>query len=166
MKLNVRQITVFGMLGGVMFASKLVLDAFPNIHLLGMFTISFTLVYGKKALYPIYTYVLVLGIFGGFAAWWVPHLYVWTILWAVTMLLPKDLPNLAYMLLCAAHGFLYGVLYAPSQAILFGLDLQGTLAWIASGLPFDLIHGVSNFICAALIPSVTRAIRLGERMTH
>lgn len=167
MKLTVKEITVFGMLGALMFASKLVLDVLPNIHLLGMFTISFTVIYRKKALYPIYTYVLTLGIFSGFATWWIPHLYVWTVLWAAAMLLPQNLsPKTApivYMLLCAAHGFLYGVLYAPSQALLFGLDLHGTLAWIAAGLPFDIIHGVSNFFCASLVIPVTKAIRLAER---
>ena len=150
-----------------MLASKWVLDVLPNIHLLGMFTIAFTVVYRKKALYPIYTYVLLLGMFSGFATWWIPHLYVWTVLWGAAMLLPRKMPPkvapVVYMLLCAAHGFLYGVLYAPTQAILFGLDLKGMVAWIAAGLPFDLIHGVSNFCCGALVIPVSRAIRLAEK---
>ena len=167
MKLTVREISVFGMLGAVMFASKLVLDAFPNMHLLGMFTIAFTLVYRKKALYPIYTYILLLGMFSGFANWWIPHLYLWTVLWGATVLLPRDLsPKAApvvYMLLNAAHGFLYGVLCAPTQALLFGLDFHGMLAWIVSGLPFDFIHGVSNFAFGALVVPVVKAIRLAEK---
>ena len=166
MKLTVREITVFGMLGAVMYASKIVLEFLPNIHLLGVFTITFTLVYRKKALYPIYTYVLLLGILNGFSTWWIPHLYLWTALWGAAMLLPRELPKklapLLYMCLCAAHGFLYGVLYAPAQAILFGLDFKGTIAWIAAGLPFDMIHGVSNFFCAALIPPLVRALRIAE----
>ena len=92
MKLTVREIAVFGMLGGVMYASKVLMDVFPNIHLLGMFTMAFTLQYGKKALYPVYIYVLILGLFSGFAAWWVPHLYLWAVLWGVTMCLPRNLP--------------------------------------------------------------------------
>lgn len=164
MKLTIRETAVFGMLGGVMYASKLVLDVLPNIHLLGMFTMAFTLVYRGKALYPIYTYVLMLGIFNGFSPWWVPQLYVWTILWGITMLLPRrKLPVPVYMIICGAHGLLYGVLYAPAQALLFGLDWNGMLAWIAAGLPFDLIHAVSNFCCAALIMPVTKAIALAER---
>ena len=167
MKLTVREISVFGMLGAVMLASKWVLDAFPNMHLLGMFTIAFTLVYRRKALYPIYTYVLLLGMFSGFANWWIPHLYLWTVLWGATMLLPRNIsPKAApivYMLLNAAHGFLYGVLYAPTQALLFGLDLQGMIAWIIAGLPFDLIHGFSNFAFGALVVPVVKAIRLAER---
>ena len=167
MKLSVREISVFGMLGALMLASKWVLDAFPNMHLLGMFTIAFTVVYRQKALYPIYTFVLLLGIFSGFATWWIPHLYLWTVLWGAVMLLPGNLsPKAApivYMLLNAAHGFLYGVLYAPAQAVLFGLDFHGMLAWIAAGLPFDFIHGLSNLGFGALVVPVVKAIRLAEK---
>ena len=170
MKLTVREVSVFGMLGALMYASKMLMEILPNIHLLGVFTVAFTLVYRSKALYPIYTYVLILGIFNGFSAWWVPHLYVWTVLWGAVMLLPKHLPAkaapLLYMLLCAAHGFCYGILYAPAQALLFGLDFKGAVAWILAGLPFDLIHGVSNFFCAALVLPVARTIRLAERGSH
>ena len=80
MKLNVKEMAVFGMLGALMFASKLLMEVAPNIHLLGVFTMAFTIVYRKKALYPIYIYVLLNGIFSGFATWWVPYLYLWTIL--------------------------------------------------------------------------------------
>ena len=54
MKLTIREIAVFGMLGALMYASKMLMEVLPNIHLLGVFTIAFTVVYRKKALYPIY----------------------------------------------------------------------------------------------------------------
>ena len=167
MKLTTREITIFAMLGAVMYASKLLMEVAPNIHLLGVFTIAFTVVYRKKALYPIYIYVILNGIFCGFAAWWVPYLYVWTVLWGVVMLLPEHLPKklrpFVYMTVCAAHGFLFGTLYAPAQAILFGMSFQGMVSWIIAGLPFDLIHGVSNFFCGILIVPVISALRLAER---
>ena len=84
MKLTTREITVFAMLGAVMYASKMIMEVIPNVHLLGVFTIAFTVVYRKKALYPIYTYVILNGIFSGFATWWVPYLYLWTILWGAS----------------------------------------------------------------------------------
>jgi len=76
MKLNVREIAVFGMLGALMYAAKLALEFLPNVHLLGTFTMALTLTYRRKALYPIYTYVFINGLFAGFAAWWVPYLYL------------------------------------------------------------------------------------------
>ena len=127
MKLTTKEITVFAMLGALMYASKVIMELAPNIHLLGVFTVAFTVVYRKKALYPIYIYVLLNGMFCGFATWWIPYLYLWTILWGAVMLLPKNMPAkikpLVYMLVCSAHGFLFGTLYAPAQAILYGLDL-------------------------------------------
>ena len=167
MKLTTREMAVFAMLGAVMYASKMMMEVFPNVHLLGVFTIAFTVVYRKKALYPIYIYVILNGIFSGFAAWWVPYLYLWAVLWWAVMLLPANMPAKirpgVYMAVCAAHGFLYGTLYAPAQAILYGLSFKGTLAWIAAGLPWDFAHGVSNFFCGILVVPVISVLRLAER---
>ncbi len=167
MKITIREMAVFGMLGAVMFASKLLMELLPNIHLLGVLTVAYTVVYRKKALYPIYIYVILNGIFSGFAAWWIPYLYVWALLWGVIMLLPQDLPKkvqpAVYMIVCALHGFSFGLLYAPVQALLFGLDMKGMLAWIVAGIPFDLIQGVSNFFCGTLIMPIVFTLRLAER---
>lgn len=167
MKLTIREVAVFGMLGAVMYASKLLMEFVPNVHLLGVFTIAFTVVYRKKALYPIYTYVVLSGIFYGFATWWMPHLYLWTVLWGVVMLLPKHMPKkvqpVVYMAVCALHGFSYGILYAPAQAIFYGLSWKGMIAWILAGLPWDLMHGISNFLCGILIMPIILALRFAER---
>ena len=163
MKLTVRETAIFAMLGSVMYASKLIMEIFPNVHLLVVFTMAYSVVYRKKALYPIYIYVFLNGIFSGFATWWIPYLYIWTILWGVTMLLPKDMPKkispIVYMIVCALHGFLFGTLYAPAQAILYGLNFQGMIAWIIAGLPWDFVHGVSNFFCGILIVPIIIVLR-------
>ena len=155
MKLNTKETALFGMLGAVMFASKMLMEILPNIHLLGTFIVAITVVYRKKALYPIYIYVLLNGIFAGFAMWWIPYLYVWTILWAAVMILPKNMPKkiapIVYAIVCALHGFGFGVLYAPAQALMFGLDFEGMVAWIIAGFPFDIIHGISNLAFGFLI---------------
>lgn len=167
MKLTVRETVVFAMLGTIMYASKVIMELLPNVHLLGVFTIAYTVVYRKKALYPIYTYVILNGIFCGFATWWIPYLYLWLALWGVVMLLPKKMTDrikpLVYMSVCAAHGFLFGTLYAPAQAILFGLNLKGMIAWIVAGLPWDFVHGISNFFCGILIVPVISVLRLAEK---
>lgn len=163
MKLTVREIVIFSMLGSIMYASKIIMEFIPNVHLLGMFTMTYTLVYRKKALYPIYIYILLNGLFAGFATWWLPYLYIWTVLWGATMLLPKNIPSkmrpFVYMVVCALHGFLFGTLYAPAQALLFGLNFHGMIAWIIAGLPWDMIHGISNFCCGILIVPLASLLR-------
>ncbi len=170
MRLTTREIVLFGMLGSLMYASKVIMEAAPNIHLLGVFTIAFTVVYRKKALYPIYTFVLLNGLFSGFAAWWIPYLYLWTVLWGITMLLPKNMPKIikpvVYMTVNACHGFLFGTMYAPVQAVLFGLSFDRMVAWIIAGLPFDFIHGISNFFCGLLIVPIISVLNKTERIKN
>ena len=163
MKIKPKEIAIFGMLGALMYASKILMEILPNVHLLGVFVISVTVVYRKLALYPIYTYVLLTGMFSGFSAWWVPHLYLWTVLWGATMLLPKKTSPIIYILLCSLHGFLYGTLYAPAQALLFGLNFKQTISWIIAGLPWDVTHGISNLFCGILIAPLIRILRKSEQ---
>ncbi len=150
-----------------MYISKWLMEFLPNIHLVGVFIVAITVVYRKKALYPIYIFVLIAGLLGGFSTWWVPYLYVWTVLWGMTMLLPKNLPKKAapiiYMVICSIHGFIYGILYAPAQALMLGLDFKGMLTWIAAGFPFDITHGISNFLCGIVIVPLIHAIRLADK---
>lgn len=170
MKLTIREMAIFSMLGALMYASKVIMEWAPNIHLLGVFTIAFTVVYRAKALYPIYIYVLLNGIFAGFATWWIPYLYIWAVLWGITMLLPKKMPKpvavVVYSLVNALHGYGFGILYAPVQALLFGLSFKGMLAWIAAGFPFDIIHGTSNLICGLLIVPIVLVLQQLERSTN
>ncbi len=154
-KLTTKEIVIFGMLGGVMYASKEIMAALPNIHLLGAFIVSLTVVYRKKALYPIYVFVFLAGLLNGFNTWWIPYLYIWLLLWGATMILPQNMNKKAapfvYCIISALHGFLYGTFYAPFQAVCFGLGLKGMVAWIISGLPFDVMHGLGNLVCGVII---------------
>ncbi len=138
-----------------MFASRLVMAILPNIHILGVFVVSLTVVYRVKALFPIYTYVFLEGLFSGFALWWIPYLYLWGLLWAGAMMLPKNMPEkikpFVYMTLSAVHGFLFGILYTPAQMLLFGMNLDMAIKWTIFGFPYDIIHGVSNFCFGMLI---------------
>ena len=71
------------------------------------------------------------------------------------MLMPRNLKHvwqsICYIAVCGLHGFLYGTLYAPFQALAFGLSFKGMIAWIIAGLPYDAIHGVSNLFMGALV---------------
>jgi len=143
------------MLGTILFAGKIIMEAFPNIHFVGMLIMVYTVTFRLKALIPIYIYVIISGVYAGFAAWWVPYLYIWTVLWGITMLLPRKMPSwlacILYPLVCSLHGFAYGTLYAPAQALLFGFNFEQTIAWIISGIPFDIIHGISNLFTGMLV---------------
>lgn len=163
LKLTIFEMTLFAMFGAMMFISKIMMEFLPNIHLLGMLTVLLTVVYRKKALVPIYIYVLLNGVYSGFNMWWVPYTYIWTILWAVVMLLPKNMGRKAqmivYPLVCAVHGLCFGTLYAPAQAVMFSLSFEQTIAWIVAGFPFDIIHAVGNLILGMFIYPLSELLK-------
>ena len=154
---------MFSMLGTIMFCSKILMEALPNIHLLGMLTMVYTIVLRKKALVPIYVYVFINGLYGGFSLWWIPYLYIWTILWGITMILPQNMPKkvacIVYPVICTLHGLCYGILYAPAQALMFNLDFEQMIAWIFAGAPFDVMHAVGNFCAGLLILPVSEFLK-------
>lgn len=151
------------MLAALMFTSKLLMEFLPNVHLLGMFTVMLTVVFRAKALIPIYLYVMLNGLFAGFDVWWFPYLYIWTLLWALTMLVPRNIPKklaaVVYPLLCGIHGFAFGALYAPAQAFFFGLDFEQMIAWIIAGIPFDILHGISNLFAGLLVLPLSELLK-------
>ena len=168
--LRVKELVVYSMLASVMFCSKVIMEVLPNIHLLGMFTMTYTVVFRKKALIPIYGYVGLNGAYAGFSMWWFPYLYLWTILWAVTMLLPKNMPRkvkrVVYPIVCCMHGLAFGALYAPAQALMFGFDFEQTLVWIIAGLPWDLVHGIGNLFAGMLIVPLSELLTKLMNKSH
>lgn len=162
-KLSLKELIVFAMLGTLMFLSKLLLEWAPNVHLLACFTVAFTVVYRAKALFPVGVFIFLTGLYGGFNLWWYPYLYLWPLLWGAAMLLPKKLTGwratVCYVAVCTLHGLLYGTLYAPYQALVFGLSFQGMLAWIVAGLPYDVIHAAGNFAAGFLVLPLTGLLR-------
>ena len=168
--LTVREMAIFAMFGALIFCSKLLMEWAPNVHFIALFIITFTVVYRAKALVPIYIFVLLTGVYGGFNLWWIPYLYIWLPLWGAAMLLPRRMPVKVavpvYMVVGALHGLCYGTLYAPAQALFFHLNFQATLTWIVAGLPWDGVHAAGNFAaCTLVLPLAKLLCRLEHKPT-
>ena len=167
MKITIKEVAVFGVLGAMIFASKIVMEFLPNIHIIGVLLISITAVYRIKAIYSLSVFILLTGLLNGFPFWWIPYLYIWFPLVSLALLIPENTsPKIAiplYIIINALHGFTYGILYSPVQALLFGLDFRGMISWIIAGLPFDFIHGISNLFCGMLIYPIILALKTAKK---
>ena len=167
MKINTKELVVFSLLGAILFASKIIVEVLPNIHPLAMLIIAYTAVFRKKAIFPILVFIAISGAVYGFSVWWVPYFYLWPLLWVCAMLIPPNIPNKVaipvYMILAGLHGILYGMLYAPYEALIHGFGFDGMIAWIIKGIPYDLIHGISNFIVASLTLPVIKALKISAK---
>ncbi|HZJ75700.1 MAG TPA: hypothetical protein VFD25_03840 [Clostridia bacterium] len=161
-RLNIYEMTLFAMFSALMLASKVLMEVLPNIHPLGMFIMALTVTYRKKALIPIYIYVFLNGLIAGFAMWWIPYLYIWTVLWGVTMLIPENISKkskaIVYPIVNALFGLSFGILYAPAQALMFNLSFKQTVAWIAAGLSFDAIHAAGSFAIGFLVLPISELL--------
>ena len=167
MKRFLKYLVYFAIMGPLIFVLKVIMMPLPNIHPVGILIVSLTVVFRAKALIPIYIYIFLDGIFFG-NLWWIPYLYIWAVLWLFAMLLPNNMPKKVampvYMIVCGLHGLLFGILYAPFQALLFGLNFEATLTWIAMGIPFDITHAVSNFIGGTLILPLISAFKYSKKI--
>ena len=155
MKLQLKDIALLSLLAALMCVGDFAMEWLPNVHFVGVLIVITTVVYRKWALLPIYVYVFIQGLLGGFSPWWIAYIYIWAVLWGMVMLIPQKLSQkikyILYVVVCALHGFMFGILYAPAQALLFGLDFKGMLAWIAAGFYFDMLHGIGNLILGSLL---------------
>ena len=168
--LTVYEIVIFGMLGALMMVSDLLMNIIPNVHLVGVMIVVLTVLYRWKALFPIYVYVLLIGLSEGIGTWWLPYLYVWTVLWGMVMLLPRRMPRwlapLVYAAVCGFHGFAFGFLWIPSQMLLMSFSLRQALSWWQFGFfTADIPHGIGNLVGSTLVvPLVTLIRRLDKRL--
>lgn len=78
--------------------------------------------------------------------------------------MPQALAAVAYAVICSLHGFLFGILYAPAQALMFGLDFKQMITWISSGAIFDIVHGISNFFAGFLIIPMTKLLKRIDKL--
>ena len=164
---KIEEMVLFALFGAIMYLSAQI-DIVPNAHQLGLFIAAFTVVYRFKALIPLYVYVFLEGLFGGFNLWWYPYLYVWTVLWLLIMLIPRNIPEwaaaIAIAVLSALHGLGFGLLYMPYQCyVFFHGKWDFAYIWLLNGLPFDTVHAISNFVSSFLaIPLVLLLCKLGD----
>ena len=168
--LTIGEIAIYAMLGTLMVAADLVMTIIPNVHVGGVLIVVYTLVYRAKALFPIYTYVFLIGLFEGFGIWWVSYLYIWAILWLIVMILPKKMPKwlapIVYAVVCAAHGFAFGLLWAPSQMLFFDYSWKQIVIWWQWGfITADIPHGIGNLVGSILIIPLTTLLRKLDKQT-
>jgi len=141
-----REAALFGVLGGLTFAAKVAMMSLPNIEPVSLLVMVFAVTFGKKALFPLYVYVLLEFALFGFGLWSAAYLYVWALLAFAAWLLRNMRSPLGWAVLSGAFGLLFGLLCAPVY-VLTGVPAFA-LSWWLSGIPFDLTHCGGNFALA------------------
>ena len=148
-KLSVREIALFGVLGGLTFAAKLVMSGLPNIEPVSLMVMLFAVTFGKKCVYPTFVYVAMEVLVFGINLWNIYYLYVWLILALAAYLMRKNREPLAWAILSGVFGLAFGALCGITDLCLYGF--AGAVAKWVSGIMFDVVHCVANFVIALLL---------------
>ena len=163
-KLSIRQIALFGMLGALTFGAKVAMSGLPNIEPVSLMVMLFAVVFGWKAIYPMYLYVALEILLYGINLWNINYLYVWLVLMLLSLVMRRLQNPLWWAGLSGLFGLAFGLLCSPVYMVSMGSFSYGIRWWIA-GLPFDVTHAIGNFVISLLlfVPLRKLLTRLYER---
>ncbi|MBD5460923.1 MAG: hypothetical protein HDR26_08305, partial [Lachnospiraceae bacterium] len=161
---SIGDIALLGMMIAVMEVCKRALDFLPNVELITFWTIMFTLLLGRKAVLGALVFAMIEGMLFGFHMWWISYLYIWPILVWITWLFRKNTSVVLWAVIAGIYGLAFGagcalpyfVVGAAGGGIRSGLYTAFT--WWIAGIPFDLIHGVSNFTIMLILYTPVRQV--------
>lgn len=150
--LSTKDITLCAMMVAMIEACKVVLAGIPNVELTTFWIILFTLHFKKRILFVIPTFILIEGAMYGFGLWWVMYLYSWPLLALITWLFRKINSAVSWSILSGFFGLCFGALCSIPYFVIGAIDegirggIASGFAWWIAGIPFDLIHGIANFV--------------------
>ena len=155
---------LFASLAALTFALKVCMSPLPNIEPVSLMVMLFAVVFGWRALYPVYVYVAMEILWYGLGTWNFNYLYIWAVLAAAAVLLRGMESPLGWALLSGVFGLCFGALCAPVDLLIgdFGYAVS---KWL-SGIPFDIAHCAGNFVITLVMwkPLYSLLEKLYQRM--
>ena len=162
--LAIKDITLIGMMVAVIEVCKVARAWAPNIELTTFLLIMFTLFFGRKILFVVPVFILIEGTMYGIHLWWIMYLYAWPLLVLLTWIFRRQQSVWFWSVLSAAFGLAFGFLCSFPYVAIGTVDggirngLYAGFTWWVAGIPFDIIHGVANFIIMLVLYHPVRLI--------
>ena len=151
-KLSIFNLCILSLMAALMFSTKVALSSLPNINLNALLIILTTVFFGWQALYTVGVYIMLEGIFYGFSIWWVSYLLVWPALVLAAMGLRKNQSPVIWAVMAGVYVLLFGPLMYVVLFVVSG-NWSGFLPMWIAGIPYDIIHAVSNFLTVLFLYS-------------
>lgn len=149
LKLTVREMVLFSILGAMTFSAKYVMSFLPNVEPSSLMVMLFAVVFGKKWVYPTYLYVGMEFLFYGINLWSINYLYIWAVLAVIAYYLRDMRHPVGWAMVSGIFGLFFGVLCGIVDVFIGGFSYAVT-KWI-SGIPFDISHCIGNFFIALMM---------------
>ncbi len=165
--MKAKDITLIAILSASLTAGKFVLSAVPNVEIVTFLFIIYTVVFGlKRAIFTSVVFTTTEILIYGFGTWLLGYYILWPTLILVTHLIKRTVNSeYGFATIAAIFGFTFGLFFALFESIFYGIG-YAIPYWI-SGIPFDIVHGVSNFIIVlVLYKPLTRTINTAKEKMH
>lgn len=149
--MKIRDITLIGVLSASITAGKLALSFVPNIEVVTLLFIVYTVVFGlRKSLFISVIFTTTEIFLYGFSTWLLVYFFIWPLLVIMTGLLKDRIKSeYGYAIIGAIFGYGFGLFFAVMESFFYGAA-YGWVYWV-KGIPFDLLHGTSNFIIILML---------------
>ena len=159
--ISVRDVALLGMLVATMEVGKLALAMVPNVEIVSLLIILYTVCFGRKTIYAVVVFVLLECAIWGIGLWTIMYIYIWPLLSVVAYFFHKVDSKWFWSVFAAIFGLLFGPLCSIVYLVMGGP--QTAFAWWIAGIPWDIVHGVANFVVMLVL--YTPLVRLLRRMT-
>ena len=159
---RVLRLVLSGLMGALLVVSKQAMSGLPNLEPVSLLIILFALELPRETPGAITVFILLQGVLYGFGLWWVMYLYVWYLLALLAWLLRRMDYAFFWAVLSGRIGLCFGCLCASAylSAYTHSLVLSGGL----SGLSYDALHGVGNFVLMLLLyRPLRRALQMAKK---
>ena len=151
-----------GMMLALIEVSKRALEFLPNVELVTLLFMVFTLNFGLEVLAVSVAFTLVETAFWGVNNWVIMYLYIWPAEILFVYFTRRYASYWFHAVFSALFGFCFGALCSIPYLAVGGWSMAFT--WWVAGIPYDILHGVSNFVlCLILYRPLMAATKLSAR---
>lgn len=149
--MKAKDIALIGLLSATLTAGKLVLSFIPNVEIVTLLFIVYTVTFGFKKTLLVSVIFSTTEIFiYGFSTWLLIYYLIWPLLILITEVFKNKIKSeYGFAIIGSLFGFSFGLIFAVGESLFYGIS-YGIVYWVR-GIPFDIIHGFSNAVVIILL---------------
>lgn len=159
--LKVKETALLALLSAILLIGQIALGFLPNIEVVTLLIMVYSIVFRKKVFFIIYVFVLAEGLVYGFGIWWFNYLYVWSIQAVINLLFRKQKSVVFWSILSGFYGITFGALCSLPYFAIGGPS--AAFAYWVSGLAYDIppLYRKCGLVpCAVQAPCIYTAEKL------
>jgi hypothetical protein len=130
-------------------AGKWALQPIPNVEVVTLLFIVFTASFGIRTIFVSFAFTALETFWWGINTWNIMYLYIWPLLILYVYFTRNKGGLWFYSISSCIFGLFFGALCSIPYLFIGGPHMMFT--WWVAGIPYDILHGISNFaVCLVL----------------